>query len=366
MLIRKSSFCVALLLATLISACTSAPATRTEATVPASADNSSFARSGDATHARPVKVMIISMFAPEAQVWLDRLGPWDEIRVAGLASDYPVVRCNRAGVCVMTTGMGHANAAASAMALSFAPQFDLRHTYFLIAGIAGVNPHVGTLGSAAWSKYLVDFGIQWEIDARGAPNRWRSGYLGIHTKDPADKPALHYHTEVFELNARLTDTAFALSRTVTLSDSAQAQTERAKFGYAPADRSPEVIECDSVASDTWWSGTALGERASEWTRLLTDGKGIYCMTQQEDNATYEAFTRAAAAGRVDLSRVAVLRTGSDFDRPHGQESDVDNLFHYADQGGFKPAVENLYRAGNPLVRDIVSHWDDWQAGVPAR
>ncbi len=45
----------------------------------------SFAES--ASHGRPVKVMIISMFAPEGQVWLDHLGPWDAIPVAGLSPD---------------------------------------------------------------------------------------------------------------------------------------------------------------------------------------------------------------------------------------------------------------------------------------
>ena len=69
----------------------------------------------------------------------------------------------------MTTGMGHSNAAASIMALTFSPRFDLRHTYFMVAGIAGIDPQQGTVGSAAWAKYLVDFGIQWEIDGREIP-----------------------------------------------------------------------------------------------------------------------------------------------------------------------------------------------------
>ncbi len=45
------------------------------------------------------------------------------------------------------------------MALTFSDRFDLRRTYFLIAGIAGIDPARGTIGSAAWAKYLVDFGI---------------------------------------------------------------------------------------------------------------------------------------------------------------------------------------------------------------
>ncbi|RAR61168.1 purine nucleoside permease [Paraburkholderia unamae] len=347
-----ASLCAALALA----ACTAAtpPATSAFAQEPASA------------HARPVKVMIVTMFAPEAKTWLDRLGPWQSVTIAGLSPDYPAVQCNANDVCVMTTGMGHANAAASTMALAFAPQFDLRRTYFLIAGIAGVNPERGTLGSAAWSDWLVDFGLQWEVDGDGRPRDWHTGYLGINTKSPAEKPPLDYRTEVFRLNPRLTDAAWALSQHVALADSAQAQAARAKYADAPANRPPTVIRCDSVADDTWWSGTALGARASEFTRELTGGQGVYCMTQQEDNATYEALKRAAAAQRVDLQRVAVLRAGSDFDRPHAGESSAANLLNYASQGGFAPALENLFRAGYPLVQTIVAQWSEWQEGVPSR
>nr|WP_302565423.1 hypothetical protein [Burkholderia metallica] len=31
-----------------------------------------------------------------------------------------------------------------------------------------------------------------------------------------------------------------------------------------------------------------------------------------------------------------------------------------------PATENLYRAGNPLVQDMVTHWGEWREGVPRR
>jgi len=140
-----------------------------------------------AASGRPVKVMIVTMFAPEGQAWLDRLGPWQAVAVPGLSPDYPAVRCNRHDVCVVTTGMGYANAAASTMALTFSTQFDLRRTYFLISGIAGVDPAQGTLGSAAWATYLVDFSLQWELDARERPAGWPTGYLGINTKRPDER-----------------------------------------------------------------------------------------------------------------------------------------------------------------------------------
>jgi purine nucleoside permease len=312
------------------------------------------------------KVMIVSMFGPEGKVWLDKLGPWQEIRVPGLSPDYPVVRCNEMSVCVMTTGMGHANAAASMMALTFSPRFDLRHTYFLIAGVAGIDPARGTLGTATWANYLVDFDIQWEVDSREAPPNWTTGYLGIFAKNQSDKPPLEYRTEVFELNHRLTDAALALSRDVELADASQAQATRAKYDYAPANQPPRVVQCDTLSGDTWWSGNAMGERAREWTRIVTDGKGNYCTTQQEDNATYEALKRAASAERVDLQRVAVLRTGADFDRPPKGVSSVDNLLNTNEQGGGDIALANLYRAGSPLVQSIVTQWSEWQKGVPTK
>jgi purine nucleoside permease len=331
----------------------------------AQGSDSSFSDNGFGNgHGQPVKVMIISMFGPEGQVWLDKLGPWKAIPVAGLSPDYPVVNCNRQEVCVMTTGMGHANAAASLMALTFSDKFDLRRTYFMIAGIAGIDPMQGTLGSAAWAKYLVDFGIQWELDAREKPDSWPSGFLGINTKSPTEKPPLDYKTEVFQLNPDLADAAYALSKNVTLSDSPEAQAARAKFSYAPANQPPKVIQCDTLAGDTWWSGKYIGERARDWTKLLTDGKGVYCTTQQEDNATYEALSRAASAHRVDLNRVAAVRAGSDFDRPYDGQSASDNLLNYAAQGGFAPAIDNLYQAGNPLVQEIATHWAEWRDGVP--
>lgn len=336
---------------------------------PASADDNDHGhgwQGNGSSHGRPVKVMIISMFAPEGQVWLDNLGPWQDIPVDGLSPDYPNVHCNKQEVCVMTTGMGHTNAAASIMALTFSPRFDLRHTYFMVAGIAGIDPQQGTVGSAAWAKYLVDFGIQWEIDGREIPPGWNTGYLGINTKSPTDKPPLDYRTEVFQLNPRLADTAYALSRHVGLADNLDAQNARVKYSYAPANRPPTVIQCDTLAGDTWWSGTLLGQRARDWTKILTDNKGTYCTAQQEDNATYEALKRAASVQKVDLDRVAVLRAGSDFDRPYDGQTSADNLLNYAAQGGFSIAIENLFRSGNPLVQDISTHWGEWRDGVPRR
>jgi purine nucleoside permease len=310
------------------------------------------------------KVMLITMFGPEAQNWIERLKLDKKVSVPGLSAEYPNVLCNAQQVCLMTTGMGQTNAAASTLALALAPEFDLRKTYFVVAGIAGISPKHGTIGTAAWAHYLVEFGTQWEIDSRDVPKEWPTGYLGINTKGPNEKPPLDYKTEVFELNPKLQAKAFALSHNVTLSESKESTAWRQHYPAAPANQPPVVTQCDTLAGNTWFSGTRLSERAEVWTKLLTDNKGEYCTTQQEDNSTYEALLRASRTGRVDINRLAVVRAGSDFDRPYPGYSEVDNLLKYADQGGFVPALENLYRTGNPLVQDILTHWSAWEKGVP--
>ena len=93
---------------------------------------------------------------------------------------------------------------------------------------------------------------------------------------------------------------------------------------------------------------------------------MYCTTQQEDNATQNALARAAAAGKVDLKRLAVLRTGSNFDRPYPGQSAQASLKASTTgaTGGFVPATQNLYNVGGLLVRDIVANWAQWRDGVP--
>ena len=115
------------------------------------------------------------------------------------------------------------------MALS--PKFDLRKSYFLIAGIAGISPKHGTLGTTAWAHYLVEFGTQWELDSRDAPKDWPTGYLGINTKGPNEKPPLDYKTEVFELNPKLQAKAFALSQKVELTESKESAAWRKHYPH---------------------------------------------------------------------------------------------------------------------------------------
>ena len=72
--------------------------------------------------------------------------------------------------------MSEINAASSITALTFCGLFDLRKTYFMVAGIAGINPKVATLGSVTFAKYAIQVALQYEFDAREIPANFSTGY----------------------------------------------------------------------------------------------------------------------------------------------------------------------------------------------
>lgn len=263
----------------------------------------------------------------------------------------------------MTTGESEINAAVTISSLIASDKFDLRDTYFLIAGIAGINPKHGTLGDVAFSKYAIQVALQYEFDAREIPSNFSTGYIPQGSFAPDQYPQILYGTEVFEVNENLRDIAYNFASTaLPFNDSATAMAYRANYAphgtgpYVAATKAPGVIKCDVATSDVYYSGVLLGEAFENTTSLFTNGSGVYCMTAQEDNATLEAMLRGAILGLVDFSRMIIMRTASDFDRPYPGESDVNNLF-YIDQGGFIPALQNIYIAGTPIVKGIVSEWD---------
>ena len=132
-----------------------------------------------------------------------------------------------------------------------------------------------------------------------------------------------------------------------------------------------MLGCDVATSDVYFSGALLSEAFENTTKLYTNGSGVYCTTAQEDNSTLEALLRGAVANLTDFSRIIVMRTASDFDRPYIGESgnvadaNLQNLF-YADQGGFEPAINNIYLAGIKVVEGILDGWNStFQKGIPA-
>ena len=306
------------------------------------------------------KVLVITMFREETKPWLDNLKLPKHVTVPGLAKSAPDVACND-DLCVMTTTMGFANAAASTAAVALSDKFDLSKTYFIVAGIAGIDPSKGTLGSAAWADYVVDGGLFHRMAASEAPAEWTSTVVELGAKAPGEKQVWGAGTEAYEMNKALLDAALAASRNVTLADGETAAAYRTLYSQPVANAKPAVTSCTTVSADTYWHGAGVATELAAHAKLLTDGKADYCTSQMEDNATLAALSRAAEAGRLDFNRVAVLRTASNFDRPHEGQNTAESLT--AKSGGFGPATQNAFLVGNALAQDIVANWDRYRAGL---
>ncbi|TKA50558.1 hypothetical protein B0A53_06049 [Rhodotorula sp. CCFEE 5036] len=330
----------------------------------------SLSSSGHALAARDLivkpKVMIISMFTPERQVWLEPMQLNIDYPLIGGSPLFPNISCEaKRDVCIVTTGEAEINAAATITALTLSRDFDLTNTYFLIAGIAGVNPHMGTLGSAVWARFSVQSGLAYELDTRQIPSNWSTGYWALGTKAPGQLPKTSdlYGTEVFELNTNLLARAVNITSGLQLNDSSVAQQYRSRFSYAPANQPPTVTQGDALCSDAYFAGNLLAETWGNYTTYMTKGEGKYATTAQEDNATLEAMVRAHKAGLVDYARIMLLRTASDFDRAPNVTVDAYTAFE-AEQGGFEPAIQNILITGRPVVEDILKNWDSvYSAGI---
>jgi len=95
---------------------------------------------------------------------------------------------NKDGALGVVTGVGTARASATIMALGLDPRFDLTHAYIVVSGIAGIDPAVGSLGSAVWADWVVDGDLAHEIDAREIPKDWKTGYVPLGKSTPFEQP----------------------------------------------------------------------------------------------------------------------------------------------------------------------------------
>jgi purine nucleoside permease len=123
----------------------------------------------------------------EFQTWVEQLPLPEKMR---FPQGYRDLRYNPdKGVLGIVAGIGTARAAASIMALGMDPRFELSKAYWLIAGIAGVNPNEGSIGSAAWAEWVVDGDLGFEIDAREIPAGWPTGFIPLGKAQSYEEPA---------------------------------------------------------------------------------------------------------------------------------------------------------------------------------
>jgi purine nucleoside permease len=316
----------------------------------------------------PIRVVVVTMYEPEFEttdghfgefrLWVDRL-PLNER--TPFPYGFRELRHNaEKGVLGIVTGVGTARAAASIMALGLDPRFELSRAYWLIAGIAGVNPCEASIGSAAWVEWVVDTDLAFLIDTREIPADWPAGHLPLGKTRPYEEPIEQDAQErsVYRLDTGLVEWAYRLTADVSLPDTPALQAARARYaGFPAAQLPPRVIRGDEVSGSTFWHGELLNRHAAEWLRYWTGGRGRFVMTAMEETGTLQALSLLARAGRTDFRRVLVLRTGSNYSmQPPGvsaaESLRAETLGEYS---GYRPALDAAYLVGRRVVDAIVAY-----------
>ena len=321
-----------------------------------------------------IKVVVVTMFeigkdsgdtAGEFQLWHERQKLDERIK---FAHHHDLFLNRKTGVLGVVTGMGTANSATATMALALDPRFDLSKAYWLVAGIAGVDPEDAPIGSAAWAEYLVDGDLAHEIDAREMPKEWKSGYFPLHSAGPNDPNAPKGLGEMFRLNPELTEWAYQLTRNVKLKDNEGLKKTRAKFKDHPnAQKPPYVLKGDNLAAMTFWHGTLLNDWANEWTKFWTGGKGNFVTSAMEDTGTYLSLSYVHPTGKVDKERMMVLRTASNYTMPPPGVTAAQHM-RAENEGysGLNDSVEAAYQVGSVVVDEIVNNWSKYRDRAPSR
>ena len=321
-----------------------------------------------------IKVVVVTMFergedtgdAPgEFQLWVER----EKLNtVLPFAQGNRPLRTDGKGLLAMVTGVGTAKAAAGVMALGMDPRFDLSKAYWLVAGIAGVDPADASLGSAAWATYVVDGDLAHEIDAREIPAGWKTGFVPLRKAVPYEMPVREPNEgEMYKLNEPLVDWAYRLTKDLDLGDTPALKERRALMtGMPNAQRPPFVLKGDTLQSSTFWHGRLLNEWANDWVSYHTRGVGNYVTTAMEDTGTLQSLSLLAKAGKVDLARVLILRTASNFDSQRPQISAAESLAENKAGGyaGFIPAVESAWKVGSTVVHELIGKWKTYRTSLP--
>ena len=320
----------------------------------------------------PVRVVVLTMFEIGADTG-DVPGEFQHwVEGEHLTHRYPMPAAyhdalmNDDGVLGIVTGIGTARAAATVMALGTDPRFDLSHAYWLVAGIGGIDPKMGSLGSAVWSDWVVDGDIAHEIDPREAPKDWPTGYVPLRKSVPYEQPRSDDNGIAFQLEPGLVDWAYNLTRGVKLPDTAEIRERRQSFAYDAAKRPPFVLRGDNLSAGTFWHGKLLNAWARDWVRYQTGGTGTYAICGMEGTGTLQSLTWLARAGLVDSKRVLVLRTASNYDQQREGITAAESLAEtkITKYGAFLPSLDSAFRVGDVVVRALLADWSTYRDRLP--
>jgi len=90
------------------------------------------------------------------------------------------------------------------------------------------------------------------------------------------------------------------------------------------------------------------------------------ISAMEDTGTMQSLTFLKNAGRVDLNRVLVLRTVSNYDREAPGSTPAESLKGLVSgtYSAYLPALDAAQTVGGKVVRYLVDHWAECEKTIP--
>ncbi|HEX4577977.1 MAG TPA: purine nucleoside permease, partial [Edaphobacter sp.] len=105
-----------------------------------------------------------------------------------------------------------------------------------------------------------------------------------------------------------------------------------------------------------------------WVKYQTDGHGTYAICGMEDTGTLQSLTWLAKANKLDINRVLVLRTASNYDQQRIGVTAAESLSEtkIRQYSAYLPALDDAYRVGHIVVDTLVANWPQTRDHLPQK
>jgi len=118
---------------------------------------------------------------------------------------------------------------------------------------------------------------------------------------------------------------------------------------------------------TYWHGEVLNEWANAWVKYYTDGAGEFVTSAMEDTGTYGSLMWLDRAGKVDVERMLVLRTASNFSMQWPGGDAAESLSGEKLGPGYSayiPSLDAAHKVGSQVVHALLAGWDTYADTLP--
>jgi purine nucleoside permease len=320
----------------------------------------------------------------ELQFWVERDHLDRSIEVPGMS--HPV-RANADGSEVaMVVGPGNVCPAVNLMAFGEDPRFDVRQSYWLINGIAGVSPKDAAIGSAVWADWVVNGDLLHSIDPREMPKDWPDGFYALYTTHPDQQPRVppgspddattwpktgahgNPSDSVVRLNPALLAWAYALTRDIKPEEDDAMRALNAQYKNFPATQQPPTVRIGAnLATENYWHGALSDNWAHRWVPYMTDGQAKYGSTAMNDAGALAALDALTHQGRADWNRALVLRAISNYDMQGANMTASESANHekYGSYTAYLPSLNTAYKVGERVAQKLLSNWPQYEQTIPS-